>query len=120
MKNIEFSICNLTEVSKYINLSRSLTINDEDTIVDIISIFDEEYRKNIASDGIDHSKDFRFDGVYSILQMLWTPKERRFYSDVSVEARTPAPEAKLLPLKEEYNIDIPNNSWVVITPDAGC
>jgi hypothetical protein len=120
MKTIEFSICNMTEVSKYVNLSRILTIKDDNTILDIISMFDEEYRNNISSDGIDHSRDFRFDAVYSILQMLWTSKERRFYSDVSVEARTAAPEARLLPLKDQFDIDIPNNSWVVITPDAGC
>jgi len=46
--------------------------------------------------------------------------DEKFYDDVGIEARTAPPDSEPLPIELDWRYVIPHDSWIVLTPDAGC
>lgn len=120
MKTIRFTIGQLRHFRKIVQTPREMTVPDSATVLDIIALLDQEYAQKIQNDGNDHKLDFMDERMQTLLQLLWNPIEQRFYDDVGVEARTAPPASDSLPIESEWNLNIPDGSWIVLTPDAGC
>jgi hypothetical protein len=99
-----------------------MVVVDDATFLDLLAELDREYQRVIQSDGETHDMDFMDGKILSLLQLLWNPATRQFYSDVGVEARTAPPESDSIPMEQPtgWKMSLPDQSWVILTPDAGC
>ncbi len=110
MKTIEFSVLN-SKILKYMD-SMFLTVDDNANVIDIIATADQELTKILGN------RPFPIDIFKNLLQLLYNPETDEFYGDVGVEARDQ--EKKWLPIVKDLSINIPDKSFIYLTPDAGC
>ncbi|MHA1720256.1 MAG: hypothetical protein ACTSWX_10440 [Promethearchaeota archaeon] len=89
-------------------------------IVDIIGLLDNMYYERIKNDDKSHNMDFLDKKVHSILQLLWNPENGEFYEDVGIELITPTQTEDVIPIEKDWCVKIPDQAWIVLTPDAGC
>ena len=121
MKSVRISIMQLSYFREVVKTPRITEINDSDTIIDIIYNLDKEYYNHInPQDRKNRPNDFLDERMDSLLQLLWDPESCKFYDDVAVEARTASPESKSIPIENDWKEIIPNEAWIVLTPNAGC
>ncbi len=120
LKSIRFTIAQLNNFRLFVKTPRIVKVPEEANVVDLILLLDQEYHTMILNDGKDHAIDFLDAKIKSLLQLLWNPMEEKFYDDVGIKARTAPPESEALPIELDWRYVLPNNSWIVLTPDAGC
>ena len=119
MININVTI-QLHTIRPIIKMPLELKLPEGTNIVDIIAKFDEIYQNAIKDDNRFHNMDFLDKKVHSILQLLWNPKTEQFYEDVGLEAMIPSQTGDSIPIEKDWRVEIPDQAWVVLTPDAGC
>ncbi|HUY01573.1 MAG TPA: hypothetical protein VMV49_18560 [Candidatus Deferrimicrobium sp.] len=61
---------------------------------------------------------FPIENLSSLLQLVWNPREWNFYDDVGVEGRSS--DGKWLKIRADLSLNLPPNSDIKLTPDAGC
>ena len=113
-------IVQLTTIRPIIKMPQNLKFPDGTNVIDIIGYLDEKYQKLIANDTKPHAMDFMEKKVRSILQLLWNPETEQFYEDVGLEARLPSQTGDTVPIEKNWRVEIPDQTWLVLTPDAGC
>ena len=61
---------------------------------------------------------FHDDNLKTLLHMMWNPNTGTgtFYDDVGVGVRSPPPEYKFIPIRDDQTISIPDGSNIVLTP----
>ncbi len=119
MKDVNVTI-SLHTFRKVVKMPRVMSLPDDAHIIDIISTLDQEFHEKTRNDGPAHTMDFQDKKVKSLLQMLWNPKEEKFYNDVGIEARTPFPDLKALPVDTNWKFSIPSGANLILTPDPMC
>lgn len=99
-----------------------MEVADNATFLDLVAALDGEYQSAILGDNNPHTLDFMDKKILSLLQILWNPTTQQFYSDVGIEARTAPPESASIPIElpSGWQLSLPDNAWVMLTPDAGC
>ncbi|MHA1893194.1 MAG: hypothetical protein ACTSX4_01710 [Candidatus Helarchaeota archaeon] len=110
MKKIELAILN-SEI-RAISENFSLVIDDDADVVDIIAAADKKLFEILGN------RPFPIDIFNNLLHLLYNPKTGKFYTDVGVEARDK--DGKWLPIAEDTSIQVPDQSYIYLTPDAGC
>jgi len=120
MKKIRITIGLLEQFRKYVGNPREMKVPDTATVLDLIALLDQEYVQKTQNDNNDHRADFMDEDLQTLMQLLWDPTTQRFYDDVGIEARTAPPASDALPIETEWNLIIPDGSWLVLTPNAGC
>ena len=113
-------IVQLHTIRQIIKMPQNLTFPDGTNVIDIIAYLDDLYQNLIKDDTKPHAMDFLEKKVRSILQLLWNPETEQFYEDVGLEARLPSQTAEPIPIEKNWRVEIPDQAWVVLTPDAGC
>ncbi|WP_371802281.1 hypothetical protein [Candidatus Lokiarchaeum ossiferum] len=119
MKDVNVTI-SLHTFRRVVKMPRIMSLRDEAHIIDIIATLDQEFHEKTKEDGKPHTMDFQDKKVISLLQMLWNPIKKQFYSDVGIEARTPFPDLKALPVDTDWKFSLPNNANLILTPDPMC
>ena len=113
-------IVQLHTIRPIIKMPQNLTFPDGTNVIDIIAYLDDLYQNLIKDDVKPHAMDFLEKKVRSILQLLWNPETEQFYEDVGLEARLSSQTADTVPIEKNWRVEIPDQAWVVLTPDAGC
>lgn len=62
--------------------------------------------------------DSKLGNTCSLRQLIWHPKENRFYRMVALMAS--CPEKPFINLRESIETPLPDNTRIVIVPDGGC
>lgn len=110
MKTIEFAVLN-SEIRKYAE-SMFLTVDDKADIVEILAASDEKFFKLLGDD------PFPIDIFNNLMHLLYNPETEEFYSDVGTEARDA--NGNWLPIARDPSMNVPDKSFIYLTPDAGC
>ena len=110
MKTVELAILN-SEILKYID-SMFLSVEDNADVIDILAAGDREFFKMLGD------KPFPIDVFKNLLQLIYNPETDEFYSDIGVEARDK--DKNWIPIVKDLSANIPDNSFIYLTPDAGC
>ena len=105
---------------EYVKTPRWFDLPGPTTILDLIMILDRDYWESVGTNRSGKESVFMDAKIWSLMQMLWNPETGKFYEDVGIEARTAAPESEMIPIDTDVQINIPSESWIVLTPDAGC
>ena len=113
-------IIQLSAIRPIIKMPQNLQFPDGTNVIDIIGYLDDKYQKLIENDNKSHAMDFLEKKVRSILHLLWNPKTEQFYEDVGLEARLPSQNGETVPIEKNWRVEIPDQTWLVLTPDAGC
>ena len=103
---------------KHIRLPKDLHVADQTTVIDLIAILDRQFYEEVRLAGKARSTDFYWKQVHSLLELFWNPEIQSFYDDVGIEAWTA--QSKPIAVEKDWKIEIPDQSWVYFTPDAGC
>ena len=119
IKTIKFKIF-LDSLNKHMDTSVKMEIGADWTILDVIAEFDRQYLGIIKNDGKNHEFDFPAKDLLSTMQYIWDPRIQTFYEDVGFEARTPPPESKLIPCRDDWKTIISDGATIIVSPDANC
>jgi len=87
-------------------------IPDDGSVIDAIAAADRQLRDILKG------KPFPIEILNNLLQLLWNPKSGQFYIDLGIDARDS--ENNWLPITDNPFYNIPDNSSIFLTPDAGC
>ncbi len=68
-------------------------------------------------DAID-TADSMLSETCPLRELIWHPKENRFYRMVALMAS--CPEKPFINLRESIEVPLPDNTRIVIVPDGGC
>ena len=90
----------------------NVQIPDDGSTVDAIAAADRELFEILKD------KPFPIQVLNNMLQLLWNPKTGEFYIDLGIDARDE--NKSWLPVANDPLYNLPNNSSVFLTPDAGC
>ncbi|NHI93938.1 MAG: hypothetical protein EAX96_15725 [Candidatus Lokiarchaeota archaeon] len=110
MKTIEFSVLN-SEIRNIIE-TMFLQLDDEADIIDIIAAGDRKFSEILGN------KPFPIDIFQNLMHLLFNPETEEFYEDIGVEARDS--KGKWLSIRRNPSINVPDKSFIYLTPDAGC
>lgn len=119
MINITVSI-QLHTIRPIIKMPQHLILPDGTNVIDIIAHLDDMYQNLIKDDNKQHAMDFLEKKNLSILQLLWNPETELFHEDVGLEAMIPSQTGDTIPIEKNWRVEIPDQAWVVLTPDTGC
>ena len=99
-----------------------IEIPDNFTLFDIIAHCDEIYHSKIRQKLTMKEKEkiLYFENTEFLLQAIWSPKTNLFHEDVQVEVLIIENGPKVFPLRDNLLREIPDNSTLTVTPDAGC
>ena len=101
LKTIRYTILNLKKFENIIKTPREINLPDDANIIDFILELDKCYFKEIKEKKNDGLEGFHDDYIRSLLQLMWNPQRLKFYEDVGLGARSPAPKYKYLPVSKE-------------------
>jgi len=87
-------------------------IPDNGNVIDAIAAADKQLEEAL------NGKPFPIKVLNNMLQLLWNPKTGEFYVDLGIDARDS--ENNWLPVANDPMFNLPDNSSVFLTPDAGC
>ena len=116
---VQATIC-WHSLRKYVKMPQTFEITPQTNVIDIIYRIDKQYFENRSGSTRSHDLDFMDRRIKSSLQLLWNSDTGRFYGDVGVECRTPPPDSLSAPIETDWRTPIPEGSWIILTPDAGC
>ena len=68
--------------------------------------------------GITAATAWLFATTPSLISLLYNPETDEFYGDIGIEARDQ--DKKWLPIIKDLSLNIPDKSFIYLTPDAGC
>jgi len=111
MKTVELAILN-TEIMSIKKDSMFLSVENDASVIDILAAGDNELKKLLGD------KPFPIDIFKNLLHLLYNPESNEFYEDIGVEARDQ--DKNWLPIVKDLSINIPDKSFIYLTPDAGC
>ncbi|MBX5327712.1 MAG: hypothetical protein ACQXXH_01950 [Candidatus Bathyarchaeia archaeon] len=106
----------VTLIVRHRDLSRmfpgglELVLEDDACVLDAIKAVDAEVRKRCGS--------FPVKGFQSLLQMVYHPKEERFYKQTSINVQTR--EKQFLNVKANPRLSLPDGTIVILIPEGGC
>jgi hypothetical protein len=120
VKKIKISIGQLGKFKEIINTPKTYLVHDRSNIIELIALLDQDFQNVSIPTEITKNPIFLYKEVTFLLQLLWNPELERFYNDVGVEARTSFPESKAIPIDTNWRMNIPDGSWIILTPDATC
>ncbi len=104
-----------------LRIPRKMTSDPPRSILDLIAECDLEYRDLMQRNGKKIPPNAFMDSkIQTALQLLWNPDQEVFYDDVGVEARQNNAESTSIPIDTDPYMFLPDDCWVVLTPDAGC
>ena len=86
-----------------------VSVEDNSTMLDVICALDQDAYNNEGSNAI-----VNLDEWGTLLQKIWNPRERNYYSDVILRGRKSLQERKILPLKEKVDYNLPDGSRISI------
>jgi hypothetical protein len=121
MKSIRIAIMNLSYFREVVKTPRYIEVPDDANILDILYMLDMEYWEKMK--GVPHSKrkmHFYDDKIHFLMQLLWDPNNLRFCEDVGIDTWYDPPTDESIPIEKDWKINLPPNSRIVLTPDAGC
>ena len=94
-------------------------VNDNADVIELIATADQEYFNQTQENPEAFKKTFFDDRILSFLHLIWDPRTQTFFGDVNLEARTAPPESDSIPIEKDWHFNLPDGSWVVITPEIG-
>jgi hypothetical protein len=119
MKSVRISVIGPRLFRKLVKTPRNLSISDNCNIIDLVALLDQEYFQKVQESPQKMKGVFLDDNIQSFLQLIWDPISQRFFEDINLEARTPAPESNSIPIESDWKYCLPNGSWIVIAPEVG-
>lgn len=95
-----------------------MELKDNANILDFITEIDKLYYERLKSvpDHKTRKVGFHDDNLRTMLHLMWNPNTGIFYNDVGVGVRSPPPEYKFIPIREDQAISLPDKSNIVLTP----
>ena len=123
MDTIRITIPHLRYFRKFAKTPRNILWKDRLHIIKILSDLDKEFIENYNPNAANNPtpQEIFLDGkIWSVLQLLWNSKTKKFYDDVGVEAREHPPESENIPIELNPFTPIPPGSFLILTPDSGC
>ena len=110
MKNITLTILH-DKIMKFKD-EFHVQISDNGSTIDAIAAADKQLFEILKG------KPFPIKVLNNMLQLLWNPKNGEFYVDLGIDARDE--NQNWLPVADDPQYNLPDNSSVFLTPDAGC
>jgi hypothetical protein len=118
MGSCTFSI-SMPQIRKILRFPRIISFSRPITVIDLIAEMDHEYfelcKKN---DSLDTT--FMDSKIRTFLQLLWNPNTGEFYDDIGIEGRIEGVQGESFPIEKQWDFVIPDNSRIILIPDAGC
>lgn len=110
MKTVFLSILH----NKILKIKENFQIElpDNGNVIDAIAAADRQFKEILKE------RPFPIEILHNLLQLLWNPKSGDFYVDLGIDARDA--DNKWLPIADEPFFNLPHNSRIFLTPDAGC
>jgi hypothetical protein len=95
-----------------------MELKDKANILDFIMEVDKLYYERLKSvpNEITRNVGYHDDNLKTMLHLMWNPNMRAFYDDVGVGVRSPPPENKFIPIREDQAISLPDGSNITLTP----
>jgi hypothetical protein len=104
-----------------LHMPRKFNPDPPQSVLDLIAECDLEYSKFMKKHGKSVPPNAFLDSkIRTALQLLWNPDKEVFYEDVGIEARRNNAESELIPIDTNPYMMLPDDCWIVLTPDAGC
>jgi hypothetical protein len=115
---VRYTVINLQKFDEIIKTPTDIELKDNANILDFIMEIDKLYYERLKSVPDDKigKVGFHDDNLKTLLHMMWNPNTRTFYDDVGVGVRSPPPEYKFVPIREDQTISLPNGSNITLTP----
>jgi hypothetical protein len=115
---VRFTVINLRKFDEIIETPVDMELKDKSNILDFIMEVDKLYYERLKSVPDDRigKVGFHDDNLKTLLHMMWDPKTGMFYDDVGVGVRSPPPEYKFIPIREDQTIIMPDGSNITLTP----
>jgi len=99
-----------TEISKSFPNGLQLLLEDWASTLDAIKAADEEIERKCGS--------FPVKSFESLLQMVYHPREARFYKQVAIQAH--AQSKPFLNIRENPEAPLPEGTIIILIPQGGC
>ena len=93
-------------------LEYKISLNDDGTIIDALSMLDKQVYKNPESSIFPIYKGL----IHSYLQLIWDAEENMIYEDCAVNAY--GPNREFIPLQEDINFNLFPDSEITIVVHA--
>ena len=121
MKEIHFSIVNLSLFREKLGKKPELEVPEYSTLFDIIAEFDQRLHSEIFPSLSENEKKriLLFKNCTSLLQTLWNPEIQKPYKDVMIEARECFSSRINLPVMDNLDYILPNQAYIAVGPDEG-
>ena len=115
---VRYTIINLQNFEDIIKSPADMELKDGANILDFIKEVDKLYYERLKSVPDDKTGKIGFhdDNLRTILHLMWNPNTGIFYDDVGVGVRSPPPEFKFIPIRDDRTISLPDGSNIVLTP----
>jgi hypothetical protein len=121
MKSVRIAIMNLHYFREVVKTPRFCELPDDATIIDLLIGLDREYWEKMRGIPTSVRKlHFYDERIQFLLQLLWDPETQRFYDDVGIDTWTDPPDDRGIPIESNWQVVLPPNSRIVLTPNAGC
>lgn len=98
------------EISRVFPDGIELVLEDEASVLDAIKETDEEILKKYGR--------FPVEKCRSLLQMVYHPREDRFYKQVAVQAYTIS--QPFLDVRQNLRMPLPDGTTIILVPEGGC
>lgn len=98
------------EISKVFLTGLRLQLDDTANVLDVIKAADKKIQESCGEFPV---KQFR-----SLLQMVYHPRENRFYKQVAIQAHST--QGQFLNVREEPLTPLPDGTTIVLIPQGGC
>lgn len=115
---VKFTVINLRNFDAIIETPSDMELKDKANILDFIMEVDKLYYERLKSVPNENARNVGYhdDNLRTILHLMWNPNTRTFYDDVGVGVRSPPPENKFIPIREDQAISLPDGSNILLTP----
>lgn len=98
------------EISKVFLAGLRLQLDDTANVLDAIRVADKKIQESCG--------EFPVKQFQSLLQMVYHPRENRFYKQVAIQAHSA--QSQFLNVREEPLTPLPDGTAVVLIPQGGC
>lgn len=121
MKKIRIGIMNLSNFRDIVKTPRFMDVPDDANIIDILVTIDQEYwSKMFDTPNEERKLHFYDEYIHFLLQLLWDPREQRFCDDVGIDSFVNGASDQIIPIESNWKFNLPPDSRIILTPDAGC